>query len=207
MRLVRKKKEEEDEKKGRARFYLEREEIHIHVSARMFWSKDQECDELGGFTCKSTNSCISKSLVCDGRLHCSDGSDELQDCISKCTNGPSTRTIAGTIKNVQTTPNPADATSNMLMPLNGGLSLDTLKETFSCRYVILAPEGQFVNIVVSQGFNDAYIYEASCTPAIAHSKSDFYIIQSVGNYLMIEVPSSKSFVAHFSFSEKKLIVS
>jgi len=31
----------------------------------------------GDFRCKDRRRCISKSLVCDGRAHCSDGSDEL----------------------------------------------------------------------------------------------------------------------------------
>ena len=29
------------------------------------------------FRCKDRRSCISKSLVCDGRSHCNDGSDEV----------------------------------------------------------------------------------------------------------------------------------
>ena len=33
------------------------------------------------FRCKDRRSCVSKSLVCDGRFHCHDGSDEV-NCAS-----------------------------------------------------------------------------------------------------------------------------
>ena len=36
---------------------------------------------VADFRCKDRRSCVSRSLVCDGRSHCQDGSDEL-DCPS-----------------------------------------------------------------------------------------------------------------------------
>jgi len=41
------------------------------------------------FRCKDRRSCVSKSLVCDGRAHCHDGSDEL-DCPAVAPAAPQT---------------------------------------------------------------------------------------------------------------------
>ena len=43
------------------------------------------CDSGAGlFLCKDRYRCLSSSLVCDGRRHCIDGSDEGAGCSEAC---------------------------------------------------------------------------------------------------------------------------
>lgn len=44
------------------------------------------------FLCKDRRNCISQTLVCDGRVHCQDGSDEV-DCPSVSAPAPSPKTL------------------------------------------------------------------------------------------------------------------
>jgi len=47
----------------------------------IFTADDRACPAVDDFRCRTTGSCVRKYQVCDGKTHCSDGSDEKNCCM------------------------------------------------------------------------------------------------------------------------------
>ena len=50
------------------------------VTLFCIYTDERECFAADDFRCNTTGACIRKVQVCDGVLHCTDGSDEMNCC-------------------------------------------------------------------------------------------------------------------------------
>jgi len=296
IRLVKKRSAREREKQAN---YLPSgmDNVPIHIKARLYWSLDRSCEELGGFQCSTVPECVSRSHVCNGKMDCSDGSDETR-CRSMCSehnitltepgmlrlkfnveknkNGgsprlPDRRTGATGVKkgskskytgyyhngmpkvrkrrqtsgnmdvfacfkqygtNCKKYLNKNGAVNSYTLPSGGSVSSGATTssgtgtstsqsasapsvsspskieqarlnfnhdEIITCKYIIQAPEGKVVNMVVYEGYDKLTITDHSCLPLEVIVNYQMTIVRSTSKQILIEADSTSTFSVRYDF--------
>ena len=49
----------------------------MNVTPCIYIADSMPCPAVSDFRCNSTGTCIHQAQLCDGTIHCSDGSDEI----------------------------------------------------------------------------------------------------------------------------------
>lgn len=183
---------------------------HIHLSAKLYWSRQLSCKNIGGYLCKNNVRCISKQLLCNGVIDCGPEGDDEINCQVECGKNlfkPAFLNTGGILRHIPAL-NKLKPKDKIEMKNEIDAENDYMKYELSnqCSFIIHAPENYIVEMNIFKGFETVSLTNFDCSHITVEQKEaptdNNMIVRSGGRNLKVTIDTKETFQANYKFTRQ-----
>lgn len=182
---------------------------HIHLNAKLYWSRQKTCEQIGGYLCKNKKQCISKQFLCNNVVDCVGDADDEKDCEIECNKNvyrSSFLSLPGILRHIPTLHKTKQKDrAELADQLEAEAIYMEQERNNKCSFMLHAPKDHYVELNIFKGFATTKMDDFTCqqidmsTTKALGSGLTLNLIKSTGRDLLVKIDIREAFQANYKF--------